>query len=360
MKQKNGAILYVNGMVSWRGELIIELLVGHVCIFQESEKIAADGLLKSNRRECDPRRIIAFTRRSGCREPSLHHYLQKLFQWSQEFHAPIPLVNMINGGKHADSNLPWQEFWVVPNGPQTYKARVEMAATIFHALGHVLQKRGWDRDVGLEGGYAPDVASTDEVWRAIHEGIEQAGYAVGTDCVLGMDAAASELYDAATRQYRDDLAGKTYTAQELSQLFQSWQKDYGVTLLEDGCDQEAWEDWDVLMRDLGKTTTLIGDDLFATNPTRLKKGIARGVANGIIIKPNQIGTLTETMTTIRMAREAGYAVVLSHRSGETNDAFIADLAVTVAAEYVKVGSMSRGERVAKHNRLMAIEEEFHA
>jgi enolase len=351
-----GALAHVNDSLN-------ELLHGQdVCAQQEIDEqmIAADGSPhKSNLGANAILGVSLACARAGAaaqRQP-LYHYLQELFGWPKGFQAPIPLVNMINGGKHADTNLPWQEFWVVPHGAKTYRERVQVAATIFHTVGQLLEQRGWDRDVGLEGGYAPDVSSTTDVWKLIHRAIEQSGYTLGVDCTLGMDAAASELYDSVSHRYRDPLAQEEYTIQDLIRLFQCWGKDFGITYLEDGCDQDAWDDWKQLTKELANTMTVIGDDVFATNPARLKQGIATGVANGVIIKPNQIGTLTETMRTIRMAKEAKYAVALSHRSGETNDAFVADLAVAVAAEYVKVGSVSRGERVAKHNRLMEIEEE---
>ena len=287
----------------------------------------------------------------------LHSHLKALFELEgepTEPMLPVPLMNVLNGGVHADNPLDIQEFMIVPVGAQSFQDAVRMGAEVFHALKALLKRRGLGTAVGDEGGFAPQLPENEEGLRALMEAIERAGYVPGEEVALALDVAASELFDGDKGLYR--LEGRTLTAEGLIELYERWLERYPLVSLEDGLDQEDWDGWRLLTRRLGGRVQLVGDDLFVTNPERLQRGIDAGAANAILIKPNQIGTLTETLETIRRAKRAGYRTIISHRSGETEDPFIADLAVGVAAGQIKTGSLARGERTAKYNQLLRLED----
>jgi len=290
----------------------------------------------------------------------LYKYLRKIYNVHyQNFKMPIPLMNVFNGGKHADTNLDLQEFMIIPISPKKIKEKVRAGAEIFHALGEVLFAKGYDTDVGNEGGYAPDIGKTTDAISFILEAIRKAGYKAGRDKIaIGIDVAATEIYNKKTKRYIFNTDKKKLNTQQLINLYQDWYKKYPLFSLEDGLAEDDWSGWKKLTAKLGSKCLLIGDDLFVTDVKRLQKGIDEQVANAILVKPNQIGTLTETMAAIYTAKINNYKVIISHRSGETADTFIADLAVAVNADYIKAGSLSRSERVEKYNRLMEIEEEL--
>ncbi|MDP3986092.1 MAG: phosphopyruvate hydratase [Candidatus Veblenbacteria bacterium] len=291
----------------------------------------------------------------------LYRYLQQAFDLKREAASlPVPLMNVLNGGAHADNNLDVQEFMVVPEfkrGQGVDMAEsIRVGAEVFHALGRVLKTNHLDTDVGNEGGYAPDVPSSKETIELLLEAIKQAGYEPGHEVHLALDLAASEFY----RQGRYHFEGQVLSASELVELYASWLTTYPLILLEDGLAQDDWEGWAGLMRKLGSKALLVGDDLFVTSSQRLQLGFEFKAANAILIKPNQVGTLKETIETVQLAQQHGYQTIVSHRSGETMDNFIADLAVAVGAPYIKSGPTSRGERVTKYNRLMEIAAELAA
>jgi enolase len=272
---------------------------------------------------------------------------------------PVPMMNILNGGAHAANNVDFQEFMVMPVGASSFAEGLRTGAEIFHALKKVLtgQKKG--TGVGDEGGFAPDLASNEEALEVILQAIDQAGYKAGDDVVLALDVAASEMYrDGGYVFYKSTQERKS--AAEMVDFYRAWTERYPIRSIEDGLAEDDWDGWKQLTTALGGTTQLVGDDLFVTNTARLSRGIDQGVANAILIKVNQIGTLTETLEAIEMARKAGYNAVMSHRSGETEDTFIADLAVATGVGQIKTGSASRTDRVAKYNQLLRIEEELGA
>ena len=269
---------------------------------------------------------------------------------------PVPMMNILNGGEHADNNVDVQEFMILPVGAPCFKEGLRMGAEVFHALKKVLGEKGLACGVGDEGGFAPNLGSNREALELIVEAIEKAGYKPGDDVRLGLDVAATEMYDKETKLYDLKHEGKKLTAEEMVDLYEDWATNFPIITIEDGLDEEDWDGWKVLTDRLGKKIQLVGDDLFVTNTERLERGIEAGVANSILIKVNQIGTITETLDAIEMAKRAGYTAVISHRSGETEDTTIADLAVAVNAGQIKTGAPSRTDRVAKYNQLLRIEE----
>ncbi|HEX7045066.1 MAG TPA: phosphopyruvate hydratase [Burkholderiales bacterium] len=280
----------------------------------------------------------------------LYRYLNR----GGEFVMPVPMMNIINGGAHADNSVDLQEFMILPLGAPTFAEALRYGAEVFHALKKVLHGRGLNTAVGDEGGFAPDLPSNEAALQVIIEAIEKAGYRLGEDIALGLDCASSEFY----KDGRYVLASekRELTAAEFVDVLADWCARYPIVSIEDGCAEGDWEGWKVLTQRLGATVQLVGDDLFVTNTRILKQGIEQGIANSILIKVNQIGTLTETLEAVATARAAGYAAVISHRSGETEDAFIADLAVATGAGQIKTGSLSRSDRIAKYNQLLRIEE----
>ncbi len=272
---------------------------------------------------------------------------------------PTPMMNIINGGSHADNNVDFQEFMIMPVGAPTFKEALRMGAEVFHSLAKVLKSKGYSTSVGDEGGFAPNLKSNEEALQTIIEAITLAGYKPGDDVVLAMDVASSEFYNKETGKYI--LAGegnKELTAVELSDFYDELISKYPIVSIEDGLDENDWDGWKYLTEKVGSKIQLVGDDLFVTNIQKLKHGIENSIANSILIKVNQIGTLSETYAAVQMAKDAGYTSVISHRSGETEDSTIADIAVGLAAGQIKTGSLSRTDRIAKYNQLLRIEEEL--
>ncbi|MFA4999839.1 MAG: phosphopyruvate hydratase [Patescibacteria group bacterium] len=283
----------------------------------------------------------------------LFAYLKDAFSFSAP-KIPTPLFNIFNGGKHADTNLDFQEFLIVPKADSA-AAMVRQGAEIFHELAKVLKEAGYDTDVGAEGGYAPDLDSSIEAIEFILAAAVRAGYKPGEDLRLGVDVGSSVLYDKESRQYVFPLDKVNFTSANLIGLYDAWLRKYPFLYLEDGLDEDDWAGWRELTAALGGKLLIVGDDLYVTNSNRLRQGLKEKAANAIIIKPNQVGTLSETVDCLKLAQKHGYKIIVSHRSGETTDDFITDLAVASGADYLKAGSLSRGERLAKYNRLMEIE-----
>jgi enolase len=272
------------------------------------------------------------------------------------YSLPVPMMNIINGGEHADNNVDIQEFMVQPVGAKNFSEALRMGAEIFHALKKVLSAKGLNTAVGDEGGFAPDLASNADALAVIKEAVAAAGYVLGTDITLAMDCAASEFYDADKGIYDLKGEGKQFSSNEFSDFLGELCKEYPIVSIEDGLDESDWDGFKYQTDLLGDKVQIVGDDLFVTNTKILKEGIDRNIANSILIKFNQIGSLTETLAAIKMAKDAGYTAVISHRSGETEDATIADLAVGTAAGQIKTGSLCRSDRVSKYNQLLRIEE----
>ncbi|MBU3108720.1 phosphopyruvate hydratase [Clostridium gasigenes] len=269
---------------------------------------------------------------------------------------PVPMMNIINGGSHADNSVDLQEFMVMPAGASSFSEALQMCAEVYHTLKKILNDKGYSTGIGDEGGFAPNLKSNAEAIDVIIEAITKAGYKPGEDMFIAIDAAASEYYK--DGKYVLANEGKSLTSAEMVAFFEDWVNKYPIISIEDGMDEEDWDGWKLLTEKLGKKIQLVGDDLFVTNTERLERGIDMGVANSILIKLNQIGTLTETLNAIEMANRAGYTAVISHRSGETEDTTIADLVVAVNAGQIKTGAPARSERVAKYNQLIRIEEEL--
>ena len=292
------------------------------------------------------------------RRMPLYEYLRWVYDIKHKnYRMPLPTMNVMNGGAHAGWILDFQEFMIVPR-QRKFKERVRCGSEIFHVLGKLLKQKGHPTLKGDEGGYAAPLKKNEDALKLMSQAVKKAGYKLGTDVAFAMDPATSEFFDKKTKKYNLKVDGKKLNSKQMVKLFESWAKKYPFISIEDGLDQDDWEGWQELTKKLGKKTALVGDDLFVTNVDRLQKGIDEKVGNAILIKVNQIGTLTEAMQAIRLAQKHGYKVSVSHRSGETVDTTIADLAVAVNAEFIKTGSLSRSERLVKYNRLMEIEEEL--
>ncbi len=271
---------------------------------------------------------------------------------------PAPMMNVLNGGAHADNNVDIQEFMLFPLGAASFSESLRWGAEVFHTLKSVLKKKGYTTSVGDEGGFAPNLGSNREALDLIVQAIEQAGYRPGADIAIALDSASSEFYK--DGKYQLEAEGVSKSSQEMVEFYSRWIHEYPIVSIEDGLDESDWAGWKQLTDALGKQVQLVGDDLFVTNPKILKRGIDEGIANSILIKVNQIGTLTETLEAVRMAQKAGYSAVISHRSGETEDTTIADLAVATGAGQIKTGSLCRTDRICKYNQLLRIEEELGA
>lgn len=269
---------------------------------------------------------------------------------------PVPMMNIINGGKHADNSVDLQEFMIMPVGAKSFSDALMSCAEVYHSLKSILKAKGYSTGVGDEGGFAPDLKSNEEAIEVIIEAIEKAGYEPGKDIFIALDPASSEFYE--DGKYVLEHEGRTLTPEEMASFYEDWVNKYPIISIEDGMAEEDWKGWKIITEKLGHRIQLVGDDLFVTNTERLKTGIEKGVANSILIKLNQIGTLTETLNAIEMANRAGYTAVISHRSGETEDTTIADLVVAMNAGQIKTGAPARSERVAKYNQLIRIEEEL--
>ena len=271
---------------------------------------------------------------------------------------PVPMMNILNGGSHADNKIDIQEYMVMPVGAESFSEGLRMGTEIFHSLKKVLQSKGHSTNVGDEGGFAPNLASNEEGVEFVLKAIEDAGFKPGDDVLLAFDAAASEFYDKKRSIYKFDSTGEEMSGEEMVEFWCNWSKKYPIVSIEDGLDEDDWDAWKLLTDKIGSDVQLVGDDLFVTNVKRLSQGIKQGVANSILVKVNQIGTLSETMDAVEMAHRAGYTSVMSHRSGETEDTTIADLSVALNTGQIKTGSASRSDRIAKYNQLLRIEEEL--
>ena len=288
----------------------------------------------------------------------LYEYIAQLSgRTERRYTLPVPMMNILNGGAHADSSVDLQEFMVMPVGMPTFAEGLRAGAEIFHALRAILKKAGHSTGVGDEGGFAPNLKSNREALDMVLQAIAKAGYAAGENVFIALDVAASELWD--NGKYVFKKSGEpTRTSAQMIDLWTDWVRQYPIVSIEDGLAEGDWEGWKALTRALGDRVQLVGDDVFVTNPAILQEGIRKGIANSILVKVNQIGTLTETLEAVELAKRAGYGTVISHRSGETEDTFVADLAVGVNAGQIKTGSLARGERTAKYNQLLRIEEEL--
>ena len=282
--------------------------------------------------------------------------LFRSFDFSETFQMPVPMMNIINGGEHANNSVDIQEFMIIPAGAPSFKEALRYGTEVFHHLKAVLEQKALNTAVGDEGGFAPDLKSNEEALEVIIEAINNAGYTPGKDIFIGIDAASSEFYKNGT--YNLASEGLKLTNSEFTEYLASWVEKYPIISIEDGMDENDWEGWEMLTQKLSNSVQLVGDDLFVTNSKILAKGIKNNIANSILIKVNQIGTLTETFDAMKMALDAGYTCVMSHRSGETEDTTIADLSVATNCGQIKTGSLSRSDRLAKYNRLLRIEEEL--
>jgi len=272
---------------------------------------------------------------------------------------PVPMMNILNGGAHADNSVDPQEFMIVPYGAEKFSEALRWGVEVFHTLKGVLKKRGYSTSVGDEGGFAPNLKSNEEALEAVIEAITQAGYTPGDQIGIALDPAASEFYDAPNKKYVFKKSDKSErSSEQMIEFWTKWVRQYPIVSVEDGMAEDDWDGWALLTQKLGKEIQLVGDDIFVTNTELFARGIERGIANSILIKLNQIGTLTETLEAMKMASDAGYTSVVSHRSGETEDAFIADLVVATNAGQIKTGSLSRTDRIAKYNQLLRMEEEL--
>ena len=288
----------------------------------------------------------------------LYAHLSKLYGGAT-YSLPVPMMNILNGGAHADSSVDFQEFMVMPVGAASFSDAVRAGAEIFHTLRGILKKKGHSTGVGDEGGFAPSLSSNREAVEVVLQAVEQAGYGAGQNVFIALDVAASELWNGATKTYEFKKSGEpTRTADEMVALWEDWVRQYPIVSIEDGLAEGDWKGWQTLTKALGARLQLVGDDVFVTNPEILGRGIKDGVANALLVKLNQIGTVSETLDAVAMALDAGYNRIISHRSGETEDTTIADLAVATGAGQIKTGSASRSDRVAKYNQLLRIEEEL--
>jgi len=360
LKRYNG--LGVLGAVKNVNTKIAEKLMG----IEASEQTAIDGLLikldgTTNKKRLGANAILsvslAVARVSAVSAGQpLFEYLAATFEFpTDNYKLPIPSFNILNGGVHAHTNLDFQEFMILPLGKISFADRVRLGSEVFHELGLVLRRSGLGTTVGDEGGYAPDISSSIKALEMIIAAGVKAGYRPGTDFGIGIDAGSSQFYHQEKKEYVFKLDQAHFTTANMIGLYNEWFRKYPIILIEDGLAEDDWQGWRELTRELGQELLLVGDDLFVTNVKRLRQGLKEQAANAVLIKLNQVGTLSETIDCIKLAQKHKYKIMISHRSGETMDDFIADLAVAVGAEYIKSGSLSRGERLAKYNRLMEIE-----
>lgn len=349
------AVNYVNGPIN-------KALIG-IDVIQQSviDQIMIDLDGTTNKSKFGANAILSVSLASAkaaaaCRCIPLYEYIAELYGTPNKFSMPLPMMNIVNGGKHADNNLDIQEFMIVPIGAKTIKKAIRMGSEIFHNLGIVLKNQGISIHLGDEGGYAPNVQSHIITLELIKEAVEQSDYIFGKDVVLAIDCAASELFEISTGTYRLKSENMCYSAQEFTQYLLSLTQLYPIVSIEDGHSEHDWDGFSYHTKVLGDKVQLVGDDIFVTNVNLLKLGIERGIANSILVKCNQIGSLTETLAVIKMAKHSGYTTIISHRSGETEDTTIADIAVGTAAGQIKTGPMRCSERVSKYNQLIRIEE----
>lgn len=300
---------------------------------------------------------MAFSKATAqSQKTSLYKYFAKIAKTKNTIQLPVPMMNILNGGKHAEKSTDFQEFMIIPAGAKSFKEALQYGAEIFHSLKKILHERGFSTTVGDEGGFAPSLSSNEEAIKIILEAIEKAGYKAGKDIFIALDVAATELYK--DGKYHLACENKTLSSEEMVNFYSDWCSKYPIISIEDGLAEDDWNGYKLMTEKLGKKIQIVGDDLFVTNIDRLKMGIEKGVANSILIKLNQIGTVSETIDSINMAKKAGYTSIISHRSGETEDTTIADFVVGTGTGQIKTGSLSRTDRVAKYNQLLRLEEEL--
>ncbi len=349
-----GVLIAVNKV----NEIIAQTLIGQ----EITKQVEIDNILikldgTTNKSSLGANSILAVS--LACARTGALAKKQELFEYLKDTYLlsspkiPVPIFNIFNGGKHADTNLDFQEFLFIPRAQEASRM-IQMGAEVFQALGQELREAGYDTDTGLEGGYAPDMNSSIDAIEFILAAAVKAGYQSGKDFNLGIDIGSSALYEKNTKRYIFQIDNSYFSSANLIGLYNEWLKKYPIVYLEDALAEDEWEDWRELTSELGDKMLIVGDDLFATNQNRLRQGFQEKAGNSIVIKPNQIGTLTEAIECIKLAQKHGYKVIVSHRSGETNDDFISDLAVASGADYLKAGSLSRGERLAKYNRLTEV------
>ncbi len=343
-------------------EALAEAVVGLDAVDQEevdAAMIEADGT--ENKGTCGANAILAVSLATAKAAAQSCH--QPLFRYLGGVAAhvlPVPMMNIINGGKHADNNVDFQEFMIQPWGAPSFREALRMGSECFHALQKVLKKRGYNTAVGDEGGFAPNLKSNEEALELVSEAVSAAGYKLGTDLFIALDPATTEMYDADTGRYKffKSNPDKSLTSEEMIEFWAGWCEKYPIRSLEDGLAEDDWDGWCKLQQRLGKKIQLVGDDIFVTNTERLRRGLETGAANSILIKVNQIGTLSEAFEAIDLAMRSGWTAVVSHRSGETEDTTIADIAVAANVGQIKTGSVCRSDRVAKYNRLLRIEDDL--
>lgn len=342
-----------------------EKIADELIDFDATDQVAIDNFLREldgtpNKAELGANAILGVS--LACAKASAEALGLPLYRYIGGTNAkvlPVPQMNIINGGSHADNTVDFQEFMIMPHGASNFGEALRMGAETFHTLKSVLKGKGYNTSVGDEGGFAPDLKTNEETLEIILEAITKAGYKPGEDISLALDVAASEMYLKDKKLYQFFKSDKSEkTSEEMVEIYKNLSNQYPIISIEDGLDENDWDGWKMLTDELGEKVQLVGDDLFVTNTERLATGIERGIANSILIKVNQIGTLTETLDAIEMAKSAGYTCVISHRSGETEDSTIADIAVATNAGQIKTGSLSRTDRIAKYNQLLRIEEEL--
>lgn len=346
-------------------EIIAPQLIGQdITALSEIDKVMIELDGTANKQKLGANSILAVSMacaRAGALATGqeLYAYLASNYNFPVDnYRLPTPSFNIFNGGKHADTNVDFQEFMILPLVQNTVAEKIRLGSEIFHALGEIMREVGLDTDLGNEGGYAPHVERSEQVMEMIVKAISRAGYQPKEQVGVGLDVGSSELYNQATNKYVFSLDKWQFSADELISKYREWFEKYPIISIEDGLAEDDWQGWQKMTTELGDRMLLIGDDLFVTKTERLRQGIADKVANAILIKLNQVGTVTETIDCIKIAQQNNYKIMISHRSGETNDDFIADLAVAVGADYIKSGSLARGERLAKYNRLMEIEQQL--
>jgi len=345
------AVAFVNGILR-------ENLIGK----DASDQAAIDNLMieldgTHNKEKLGANSLLAIS--MACAHAAANEAKMPLYKYlstENDFKMPVPMMNIINGGEHADNSVDLQEFMIMPVGAKDILEAIRMGSEVFHTLKSVLSAKGLNTAVGDEGGFAPDLPSNESAITVILEAIEKAGYKAGEDIMIAIDAASSEFYE--NGKYNLKSEGKVLSSSEFIDVLEDWVNKYPIISIEDGLDEGDWDGWKEMTERLGKKVQLVGDDLYVTNTSIFKEGIEKGIANSILIKVNQIGTLTETFNAIDMAKKAGYTAVISHRSGETEDTTIADIAVATCAGQIKTGSMSRSDRVAKYNQLIRINEQL--
>ena len=362
LELRDGGKRYLGKGVTKAVRNIIELIGPAISGYDAAEQAAIDGMMialdgTESKKKLGANAILAVSlavAKAAAEDAGLPFYQYLGGPNAKEL--PVPMMNVLNGGAHADNNVDFQEFMIIPAGAKTCADAVRIGAEVFHNLKSVLKKKAYNTAVGDEGGFAPNLRSNEEAVQVILEAIQRAGYKAGKDVFLGLDVASSEFY--ANGVYNLKGEGKKLSSDKMVRFYEDWIRQYPIITIEDGMSEKDWKGWKALTGHLGRKVQLVGDDIFVTNTRIFKKGIEEGIANSILIKLNQIGSLTETLDAIEMAKRAGYTAVVSHRSGESEDSTIADLAVATNAGQIKTGSLSRTDRIAKYNQLIRIEEEL--